>query len=99
MKFQTSTIVLSVLALSGANASVLRREYNNGIAVANGQNQNAKGQNININDPVQLAAILASQNGQNVNPNDPAQLAALLAAQQNKRQPQFQLHSCSLNQQ
>jgi hypothetical protein len=52
MKFQTSTIVLSVLALSGANASVLRREYNNGIAVANGQNQNAKGQNININDPV-----------------------------------------------
>ena len=39
--------------------------------------------NININDPAQLAAILASQNGQNVNLNDQAQLAALLASQQN----------------
>jgi hypothetical protein len=82
MKFQTSTIVLSVLALGGSNASVLRRQNNNGTAVANGQNQNVNGQNININDPAQLAAILASQNGQNVNLNDPAQLVALLSSQQ-----------------
>jgi hypothetical protein len=71
MKFQTT-----ILALGGANVSVLCRENNNGTAVANGQNQNFNGQNININDPAQLAAILLSQNGQNVSLNDPAQLAA-----------------------
>jgi hypothetical protein len=82
MKFQNSTLVLSVLAL-GTNASVLRRANNNGTAVANDQNQNVNGQKINISDPAQLAAIPASQNGQNVNLNDPAQPAALLASKQN----------------
>ena len=44
MKFQTSTVIFSVLALGGANASVLRRANKNGTAVANGQNQNVNGQ-------------------------------------------------------